>query len=395
MPPRPPQLYMGPLPNYIPPPAQYYPMQPPNPYHVLQAARQHMEDFTYLLPCLRQMGEIAVNIRPFGPIRHYTNPNSQVCYYHKMPLPLLTFLQHMMAQKDLQDGKRRVETAVCAFGGTLRAQNINAHTRSIFRVKQDTPARRQYRQEIANRYKIGSNISWEVEEEPPVPTYGEDTPFQRLYQHKSSTDEADSASTGTTVVSNKKESDSDEFKSKYRCKKCGQLKQNHSCPFRSSLQRSIGVMVYPAVNSYTAAEPGEIAPALTKMNNFVSYDSDSTTTTATKSPTGSPGSSFVASVHLGAEHYRVISEKEDYSEYPAIPLTDSERKKWSDTLFMMTQRVDGLTKQVGDILRTARDDWDMAVAELLTQVVVALYCHEGDRTLEGLRFYLLRLGISC
>ena len=33
-------------------------------------------------------------------------------------------------------------------------------------------------------------------------------------------------------------------------------------------------MVYPAVNSFTAFEPGTVAPPLTKMNNFVSYDSD-------------------------------------------------------------------------------------------------------------------------
>ena len=49
------------------------------------------------------------------------------------------------------------------------------------------------------------------------------------------------------------------------------------------------------------------------------------------------------------------------------------------------------------VLREARekDDWDQAVAELLTQVVVGLYCGEGDYRLEGLQQYLLTIGVSC
>lgn len=56
-----------------------------------------------------------------------------------------------------------------------------------------------------------------------------------------------------------------------------------------------------------------------------------------------------------------------------------------------------MTRDCGAVLREARerDDWDQAVSELLTQVVVGLYCGEGDTQLDGLRQYLLTLGVSC
>jgi len=58
-------------------------------------------------------------------------------------------------------------------------------------------------------------------------------------------------------------------KMKYRCKLCGLPKQNHVCAYQQSLQRSIGAQIYPAVNAFTADEPGILAPALSEMNNFV------------------------------------------------------------------------------------------------------------------------------
>jgi hypothetical protein len=65
-------------------------------------------------------------------------------------------------------------------------------------------------------------------------------------------------------------------KVKYRCKLCGQPKQNHSCPYESSVVRSIGTMVYPAVNAFVSDEPGRLAPALSEMNNFTSLLSHET-----------------------------------------------------------------------------------------------------------------------
>ena len=222
-------------------------------------------------------------------------------------------------------------------------------------------------------------------------------------------------------------------------------------------------MVYPAVNSYTAAEPGTVAPALTKMNNFVSYDSDhgspqphypvigahhagqkpkfpSTITpdslrggTLYHSPQSSLSvqssednmagakleaaigqkrshslmvsesstqrQTFVESVSLRPEHYRAVTSATDSGQYryKAIPLTFAERKRLSDTLFFLSREIPNMTSDCASILRDARKDneWDTAIAELLTQIVVGLYCGEGDSRLDGLQHYLLALGVSC
>jgi hypothetical protein len=245
-------------------------------------------------------------------------------------------------------------------------------------------------------------------------------------------------------------------------------------------------MVYPAVNSFTAAEPGTIAPPLTKMNNFVSYDMDhgspepeytgavlsrhgestrihlntvtpeafraggayfhspqsslsvpsekdtpppppsvdpndhacvaedvSNDTCGKRKRTHSQGgaerdsatqrSPFVASVALRQEHYRAVTPSQSGEEcstayqYPVVPLTFAERKRMSETLFHLSRDIPTLTSDCAASLRDARknNEWDLAVAELLTQVVVGLYCVEGDNRLDGLQQYLLALGVSC
>ena len=72
-------------------------------------------------------------------------------------------------------------------------------------------------------------------------------------------------------------------------------------------------------------------------------------------------------------------------------------KRLGDTLFAMSQDIPNVYEEVSSILRDARmrGMWDLAVAELLTQLVVGLYCQEGDRRLDGLQQYLLHHGISC
>jgi hypothetical protein len=255
------------------------------------------------------------------------------------------------------------------------------------------------------------------------------------------------------------------------------------------------------VNAYTASEPGTLAPNLSTMNNFVSYDTPgmpfsnppeggpnltpSTVTPqvtreggsgsgaelhspqsslSTHSPGMSPGvesrtisvsggsdnptsgtghyhihfvhpgavrtgdrkrshaqmegrskpyhhTIFARAVALRPEHYRAVTpfrnedrtrmtartETQGAYHYPAVPVPFAERKRLSDTLFYFSQEVPNLARDCGTVLHEARErgDWDQAVAELLTQVVVGLYCGEGDTHLDGLQQYLLTLGVSC
>lgn len=399
-----------------------------------------------------------------------------------------------------------METAICAFGGSLNPTR-KQEARSIFRLKGDASRRQLYEKSLQSRYYLsGSHISWEVEKDPPIYLKGDDEDDDKSQDQsraKSSTskrgDGDKSRSSEASIDSNTLSTQSNQEKDpklKYRCKLCGQQKQSHNCPFQQALARSIGVMVYPAVNSFTAAEPGTVAPSLTKMNNFVSYDSDQGSNKPSGGPLGtrskqclttvtpdtlrnnvngvlsSPYSSvsnhsdehptppsvastssarrrkleenasmeegypskrtrhaegpgiampfptghkfspesptkhaiFVSSVTLRPEHYRAVTPKSDESpgsgsaySYPVVPLTFSERKRLSDTLFHLSKEVPSMTADCAMVLREARknNEWDLAVAELLTQVVVGLFCVEGDCRLDGLQQYLLSIGISC
>lgn len=120
---------------------------------------------------------------------------------------------------------------------------------------------------------------------------------------------------------------------------------------------------------------------------------------------------FAQSVALRPEQYRAVTSfrNEDGARmttrtntpgayhYPAVPVPFAERKRLSDTLFHFSQEIPDLARDCGTVLHEARErgDWDQAVAELLTQVVVGLYCGEGDTQLDGLQQYLLTLGVSC
>lgn len=475
--------------------AEYTPGAVSNPFYVIRSSRRAFENCKYRLTCLRHedVNCCAVNISYHGHIRHYkghdvgqTDLNVfglqyRLDFSHTLPVTV------SLSQMDLQSidwtlARRRVETAVIAFGGHIVANCAKPTSRlSIFRHKNDEATKQVYQHRLPHRYQLsGSAISWEVEESPPI--------------HISSKQQGSSESNDNGVASRESrpptpcesysvldlknaESSSmsandekgEQPKLKYRCKRCGQLKQNHECPYRQCLHRSIGVMVYPAVNSFTAAEPGHVAPALTKMNNFVSYDSDQGSPRPIYTPLGSlpsqagkqaplpsnqvspesffgatnffdsPQSSlsnhsdeamtgveahhsrckrtlsgkelvhaaslhhssmFIDSVCLRPEHYRAITPLTsdiDAYQYPSIPLTFAERKRLADTLFHLSNEIPELGADVANILHKARlnNEWDLCVAELLTQIVVAMYCSEGDLTLDGLQQYLLILGISC
>ena len=107
---------------------------------------------------------------------------------------------------------------------------------------------------------------------------------------------------------------------------------------------------------------------------------------------------------LKPEQFRIITSSKaksrEYNEYrfPHVSLTFQERKQLSDTLFLLSKEMPTPTPvHVANLLRISRekDEWDLSVAELLTQVVVALFCNEKDHRLDGLRDYLIRLGVAC
>jgi len=248
---------------------------------------------------------------------------------------------------------------------------------------------------------------------------------------------------------------------KNRCKKCGQIKEGHTCPHQSSLLRSVGVMVYPSANAHVADEPGVLAPALCEMNNFISIRSSAsfaskpdkrqkTSTRALDSianasnevdpfrrtfiiaaPTIScglvtdnrsdeeewrdgkaedqcfpPSLLFQPKMEISLDQYRTITPKKDYSitssrrdyTYTQVPLTLSQRQSMSDALFSLSRLVPKLTEECALVLTEARrrDQWDLAVAELMAQIVCVLHCGPSkDYLLGGLRQYLMGLGIVC
>jgi len=460
--------------------------------------------------------------------------------------------------------RRRIVSAVCAFGGTFigsrmnnpappnptsspdssSSSNTKSNSQSIFREKSSEPAtvtpnssgssstpsagedsankvspeQARYDGALPTRYYESDNrLSWEFEENPPIgpkettqgfnwcPEINADDEVEVVGQPKKRrktegdqeevTDDSDDEENKEGEEgddSNKEKDTKGETKMRYRCKLCGQPKTNHVCPYQQSLVRSIGAIAHPAVNAFTAAEPGELAPDLKEMNNLAisaaavaeenkrknsgvesatpsrpspdrssirksANEADGVTSVAQVTPEtlrngssrspdsalspgriSTPGSSahrsgrsstpvsssrkkrsharmssgnagdqadllFVEEMELKAEQFRtvtpstVVSENPDAFTYPALPLPYAQRKRLSDNLFSLSKEIPQLTDECAAVLREARerDLWDLAVAELMTQVVVVVHCHEGDNYFEGLRRYLLTLGFTC
>ncbi|KAG7370368.1 hypothetical protein IV203_028114 [Nitzschia inconspicua] len=535
--------------------AEYYPN---NPIYILRSVRKAFKGCTYLLHCVQSSQSVC-------PVTIHQAHMGIVEYHDRQmvdPTP-----------EDLTIAIRRVESAIFAFGGYVHTssssgsdsggKNAKKSKTSIFRrlsTRQGTSlqsSNETYHGKFHQRYCIkGHGISWEIEENPPIEISDDTTHSngkksgQKKRAHiskanidawngengletsmEASFDDDEQAPASPSSTSPSYDGD-DSFladrnkKMKYRCKLCGKPKQNHSCPYRSSLQRSIGISVVPVVNGYTAEEPGVLTVALSEMNNFVSYvgsnvettalevqdeeddDDDATSQRSTRrkkvpppvqvtpvegggggtsnknnkmlhqdSPQNSSLSSvptpgrrrrptpsslhrvarkrtlnstcqergqkrstntvataaatttsmtttaktiiprrprlFAEPLLLRPEHYRAVSHSKKGRggvvgrvheisddphafEYVPIPVSFQGRKRLSDTLFYLSKSLPSITAEVATLLRTARegDEWDLAVAQLLTQVIVALYCVEGDHQLDGLRRYLLNIGIA-
>ena len=394
---------------------------------------------------------------------------------------------------DLIMARRRVESSVCAFGGSSGIETsptpseAGSSSNSIFREKSSTdeatatvtpsssvasPPRSssnakiktRYEEELPGRYyENDSRLSWEFEENPPVEV-SQSSESKSLKHNQDKRQVARSSDDASTSSKRLGASSPPASKMRYRCKLCGQPKQNHICPYQQSLARSIGVMVYPAVNAFTAAEPGSIAPALSEMNNFTDLSDKGSVTndsspgrsgiplTSPKqvtpesarasprqlhltSPPTTPGRTpsrsnadavrrggpsrgqkrpyegrvpddqgdllFVDAMELKPQQFLSVSETPESSSnafsYLPLPLPYAQRKRLSDNLFSLSNEVPKLTDECAQVLREARekDKWDLAVAELITQVITVLHCRDGDHRFDGLRQYLLTLGIAC
>ena len=423
---------LSPSSSSLPTPYQHLPKF----YKVLLTYRQCFEGFQFLLPGLQQCMSC-----PYG-----TFPSLDV-----------------LTERDLTLCKRRVRSAVCAFGGGCLPPNKSITNSD--ESKDSANATTKYESLLMKRFQESDSpegrLSWDLEEEPPVEiphnTYNleqnQDT-FSQFKDPDSAVDpsvEADSivttpsfrsssnttpAKSNTNATISVNGSSSSGSKMRYRCKLCGQPKQNHSCPYNQTLQRSIGTQIYPAVNAYTSHEPGELTQNLIEMQTHSSYNlsstadqtsslpitsSDSTNSSCPPSTPFNPskrigvkvtpetpplsssknapsngGSLFVEAVDLKPENYRVVtpfrsvSYNDEKSEegkvpfhYPKIPLAYTQRKRLSDYLFSLTKEREGLTDETASVLRSGRENdsdyWDVCIAELLTQVIIILHCESESR----------------
>lgn len=389
---------------------------------------------------------------------------------------------------EVKIAKRRLLSAICAFGGHKVSRGLSSNSNKKSQSELD------YEQQLPLRYFYNeTRLSWDQEENPPVENilslqnnsftdHDINTISDRSFDEDISKDENSSSLICKDVTERylpgeepssfneeytKRSSESS--KAKYRCKLCGQPKQNHTCPYQHSLQRSIGTTTYSALNAHECSEPGDLAPALADMNNFFNHDEfdeddyidvierngstisqsidvtsfgnniqqikidrtlsamtfgndvnysvsdDYVCTLKTKKRKISIKSScanvrdehskealLLPKVEMKPEQFRAVSVNTTTSSYgsytyPKLPLTYSQKKCMSDSLFNLSKSRDGLVDECALVLEEAKQtaSWDLAVAELLTQVLVAIHCQKGDNTLEGLRQYLLSFGISC
>jgi hypothetical protein len=366
-----------------------------------------------------------------------------------------------MNQENLLIAKRRLKSAVLAFGGNYGSMNGNNNKNDSTARDAKKPKLDTYEESLAYRYYENcGRISWDVEESPFVATDTDSSSFKTDVDeeilHLQTKNESDRNQFFDEIANSESSfmfEEDDCGKTKYRCKLCGKPKHNHVCAYQQALERSIGTMAYPCLNAFECKEPGRLAPALSEMNNFtdlIDVEKEDTDTklqssyfglsseaasSVLKNPTPSnwkrsdthtenydicigskrklfpsPNNEkcdfardelFLQKTSIRIEQHRTvtdISQDETVTEnrYPTIPLTLAQRTSMSKFLFDLCQQVNGLTEICTDVLSNAREteSWDLVVAELITQSLVIIHCPPEDQKLDGLRDFLLTIGIS-
>ena len=252
----------------------------------------------------------------------------------------------MLDENQLLIAKRRINSSICAFGGSLPPRTVsptpsiysssehNHHYHHPPQLKEETSQERDerysYEDALPSRYFMKERcISWDVEQHEVIPAKAGKTgrgkkgavstprvskkkqigvfkgsPTTTTGKGGDATDGgkycapvtpssppslgADASASHSTDAGATGDSEpgtpslgkgAKGLKTKYRCKRCGLPKQNHKCAYKESVVRSIGTMVYPAVNAFVSNEPGRLAPSLSEMNNFASLLSHDTAMT--------------------------------------------------------------------------------------------------------------------
>jgi hypothetical protein len=321
---------------------------------------------------------------------------------------------------------RRVSSSICAFGGCIprRTVSFEGEAETTPTQLKEEEDKKSYANDLSSRYFMKEHcISWDVESHEVI------VPSKDSKVKTKSKDESTSSaycapvtpSTPNNPLGNAADSGLREKgkKVKYRCKLCGQPKQNHTCTYESTVMRSIGTMVYPAVNAYVSDEPGRLAPALSEMNNFTTLLSQdvsvagstyrpysngfnvltpdshwSPNTPGAVSAISTPSTPGVASIatrkrehllmsrtmsgvstaggatgddclfrgtmELKPEQYRRVrfayDSMKDAFHYPHVPTPYSQRKEMGDTLFALSREVPKLADSCAAILRQAREN---------------------------------------
>lgn len=411
-------------------------------YHFLQALSPAFEGCTFLLPWLRQSEtKVKVNVSLLGGFK----------------LSQGTLIRPMQAgpsAKDLAAAKRRIQSTICAFGGSINSKKENeddaivekfvtftkdTSKSSIFRSRSCSPSstsssksagqkrkreiksimrREKYEETLRDQYfENGDRLSWDVQHSLKLSLSGAKT-FDEEDNSDTSSSKQDDAEADIVASA---DIEVEKRPIRYKCTLCGALKKKHVCANRPTILRSIGVNVYPAVNAYTADEPGELATPLSQMNNFIplsnrnscqlTTDEEMKKMKATQSaqiqvtsitPNNDPVVNLIfrPTMEITSDQYLDVKAEptaRDYL-YPDVPLTSGQRKSMSDALLSMSRSVPQLTHACAMVLKDARkgNKWDQAVAELMAQVLCILKCSlSKDYSLDGLRRYLLDFGVSC
>ena len=357
--------------------------------------------------------------------------------------------------------KRRLKSAVLAFGGNFGSFNEPRIKNNSASRKSKKPKVDAYEASLANRYYENcGRLSWDVEE-PPLDFMNKnmDTISDSDFLEKALNLEASNGSVYNGFLDRNDSIGSFSFSEeecckKYRCRLCGKAKQNHVCRYQHALERSIGTMVYPSLNAFECEEPGSLAPTLSEMNNFTDLidsakeekantkvqsmeigsgnetedqkqtksncDANGTDNEICSLPLGSKRKLFSISDNeksdlvrdelflnktaIRIEQYRTVNDytqdddtvTEKRFRYPTVPLTMAHRTSMSKFLFDLCQQTDCLTEICTEVLSKTREteSWDLVVAELITQALVLMHCPPDDKKLDGLRDFLLTIGIS-